>query len=89
MIEHTKKLVEEKFTVLGGYEHNAEVSYLHHFILFHVLGRLRMFIFGLESDRNSKFLLMVSGYLWRHRFSYGSVWGSYCRKCYGFGKRGC
>jgi len=25
MIEHTKKLVEEKFTVLGGYEHNAEV----------------------------------------------------------------
>ncbi|XP_042018724.1 DNA polymerase delta catalytic subunit-like [Salvia splendens] len=27
MIEHTKKLVEEKFTVLGGYEHNAEVIY--------------------------------------------------------------
>ncbi|KAK9705310.1 hypothetical protein RND81_07G047200 [Saponaria officinalis] len=26
MIEHTKKLVEEKFTV-GGYEHNAEVIY--------------------------------------------------------------
>lgn len=25
MIEHTKKLVEEKFTVLGGYEHTAEV----------------------------------------------------------------
>ena len=25
MIEHTKKLVEEKFTTLGGYEHNAEV----------------------------------------------------------------
>jgi len=25
MIEHTKKLVEDKFTVLGGYEHNAEV----------------------------------------------------------------
>ncbi|GER39914.1 DNA polymerase delta catalytic subunit [Striga asiatica] len=24
MIEHTKKLVEDKFTVLGGYEHNAE-----------------------------------------------------------------
>lgn len=28
MIEHTKKLVEDKFTVLGGYEHNAEVHYL-------------------------------------------------------------
>lgn len=27
MIEHTKKLVEEKFTTLGGYEHNAEVIY--------------------------------------------------------------
>ncbi|PON49372.1 DNA-directed DNA polymerase [Parasponia andersonii] len=27
MIEHTKKLVEDKFTTLGGYEHNAEVIY--------------------------------------------------------------
>ncbi|KAK9292029.1 hypothetical protein L1049_019983 [Liquidambar formosana] len=27
MIEHTKNLVEEKFTTLGGYEHNAEVIY--------------------------------------------------------------
>ncbi|OAY64752.1 DNA polymerase delta catalytic subunit [Ananas comosus] len=27
MIEHTKKLVEEKFTTMGGYEHNAEVVY--------------------------------------------------------------
>ncbi|CAL5368804.1 unnamed protein product [Camellia sinensis] len=27
MIEHTKKLVEEKFMTLGGYEHNAEVIY--------------------------------------------------------------
>ncbi|XXG87122.1 hypothetical protein AAC387_Pa11g1887 [Persea americana] len=27
MIEHTKKLVEEKFTTLGGYDHNAEVIY--------------------------------------------------------------
>ncbi|KAK2656304.1 hypothetical protein Ddye_009356 [Dipteronia dyeriana] len=27
MIEHTKKLVEDKFTILGGYEHNAEVIY--------------------------------------------------------------
>ncbi|GJN06058.1 hypothetical protein PR202_ga23743 [Eleusine coracana subsp. coracana] len=27
MIEHTKKLVEDKFTTLGGYEHNAEVVY--------------------------------------------------------------
>lgn len=27
MIEHTKKLVEEKFNTLGGYEHNAEVIY--------------------------------------------------------------
>nr|WDA42964.1 DNA polymerase delta catalytic subunit [Fagopyrum tataricum] len=27
MIEHTKKLVEDKFTVVGGYEHNAEVIY--------------------------------------------------------------
>ncbi|KAL7112135.1 hypothetical protein ACP275_05G133300 [Erythranthe tilingii] len=27
MIEHTKRLVEDKFTVLGGYEHNAEVIY--------------------------------------------------------------
>lgn len=27
MIEHTKKLVEDKFTMLGGYEHNAEVSH--------------------------------------------------------------
>ncbi|KAL8459612.1 hypothetical protein ACS0TY_036923 [Phlomoides rotata] len=27
MIEQTKKLVEDKFTVLGGYEHNAEVIY--------------------------------------------------------------
>jgi len=25
MIEHTKKLVEDKFTTLNGYEHNAEV----------------------------------------------------------------
>lgn len=25
MIEHTKKLVEDKFTTVGGYEHNAEV----------------------------------------------------------------
>ncbi|WOK97364.1 DNA polymerase delta catalytic subunit [Canna indica] len=27
MIEHTKKLVEEKFTVSGGYDHNAEIVY--------------------------------------------------------------
>lgn len=27
MIEHTKKLVEDKFTTLGGYEQNAEVVY--------------------------------------------------------------
>ncbi|KAJ4831435.1 DNA polymerase delta catalytic subunit [Turnera subulata] len=27
MIEHTKKLVEDKFTIIGGYEHNAEVIY--------------------------------------------------------------
>ncbi|KAG5019453.1 hypothetical protein JHK87_015308 [Glycine soja] len=27
MIEHTKKLVEDKFTTLNGYEHNAEVIY--------------------------------------------------------------
>ncbi|KAK6922792.1 DNA-directed DNA polymerase, family B, exonuclease domain [Dillenia turbinata] len=27
MIEHTKKLVEDKFTTHGGYEHNAEVVY--------------------------------------------------------------
>ncbi|CAA3004244.1 DNA polymerase delta catalytic subunit [Olea europaea subsp. europaea] len=27
MIEHTKKLVEDKFTILGGYEHNAEIIY--------------------------------------------------------------
>ncbi|CAK7354808.1 unnamed protein product [Dovyalis caffra] len=27
MIEHTKKIVEDKFTILGGYEHNAEVIY--------------------------------------------------------------
>ncbi|PWA70694.1 DNA polymerase delta catalytic subunit [Artemisia annua] len=27
MIEHTKKLVEDKFTTLKGYEHNAEVIY--------------------------------------------------------------
>jgi DNA polymerase delta subunit 1 len=26
MIEHTKKLVEDKFTTVGGYEHNAEVK---------------------------------------------------------------
>lgn len=28
MIEHTKNLVKEKFTTLGGYEHNAEVCHL-------------------------------------------------------------
>ncbi|KAL5072652.1 hypothetical protein RYX36_011636, partial [Vicia faba] len=27
MIEHTKKLVEDKFTITNGYEHNAEVIY--------------------------------------------------------------
>lgn len=27
MIEHTKKIVEEKFTVVNGYQHNAEVIY--------------------------------------------------------------
>ncbi|KAJ8765388.1 hypothetical protein K2173_012085 [Erythroxylum novogranatense] len=27
MIEHTKRLVEDKFTILRGYEHNAEVIY--------------------------------------------------------------
>ncbi|GAV61568.1 DNA_pol_B domain-containing protein/DNA_pol_B_exo1 domain-containing protein/zf-C4pol domain-containing protein [Cephalotus follicularis] len=27
MIEHTKKLVEDKFTTIGGYEYNAEVIY--------------------------------------------------------------
>ncbi|XP_059432438.1 DNA polymerase delta catalytic subunit [Corylus avellana] len=27
MIEHTKKLVEDKFTMIGGYEHNVEVIY--------------------------------------------------------------
>ncbi|KAG9457177.1 hypothetical protein H6P81_001685 [Aristolochia fimbriata] len=27
MIEHTKKLVKEKFTTVGGYDHNAEVIY--------------------------------------------------------------
>ncbi|XP_074567466.1 DNA polymerase delta catalytic subunit [Curcuma longa] len=27
MIEHTKKMVEEKFTISGGYAHNAEVIY--------------------------------------------------------------
>lgn len=25
MIEHTKKLVEERFTTLANYEHNAQV----------------------------------------------------------------
>lgn len=25
MIEHTKKLVEERFTTIAGYDHNAEV----------------------------------------------------------------
>jgi len=25
MIEHTKKLVEERFTTTSGYDHNAEV----------------------------------------------------------------
>lgn len=34
MIEHTKKLVEEKFSTLGGYEHNAEVNNLNSFVLF-------------------------------------------------------
>lgn len=34
MIEHTKKLVEEKFTTLGGYEHNAEVNNLNSFVSF-------------------------------------------------------
>lgn len=33
MIEHTKKLVEEKFTTMGGYEHNAEVNNLNSFTL--------------------------------------------------------
>jgi hypothetical protein len=28
MIEHTKKLVEDKFTMIGGYEHNAEVCHV-------------------------------------------------------------
>ncbi|KAH7681090.1 DNA-directed DNA polymerase protein [Dioscorea alata] len=27
MIEHTKKLVEEKFTTMGGYDYNAEIVY--------------------------------------------------------------
>lgn len=27
MIEQTKKLVEDKFTTLGGYEYNAEVYF--------------------------------------------------------------
>lgn len=27
MIEQTKKLVEDKFTTLGGYEYNAEVHF--------------------------------------------------------------
>ena len=27
MIEHTKKLVEEKFTTTSGYDHSAEVSF--------------------------------------------------------------
>lgn len=27
MIEHTKNLVKEKFTILKGYEHNAEVCH--------------------------------------------------------------
>lgn len=28
MIEHTKKLVEERFTTSGGYDHNAEVNFV-------------------------------------------------------------
>lgn len=28
MIEHTKKLVEDKFTMIGGYEHNVEVCHV-------------------------------------------------------------
>lgn len=28
MIEHTKRLVEDKFTIAKGYEHNAEVCKL-------------------------------------------------------------
>lgn len=28
IIEHTKKLVEERFTTTGGYDHNAEVDFL-------------------------------------------------------------
>lgn len=27
MIEHTKKLVEERFRTVGGYDHNAEVHF--------------------------------------------------------------
>lgn len=27
MIEHTKRLVEERFTIVGGYQYNAEVGY--------------------------------------------------------------
>lgn len=31
MIEHTKKLVEEKFTTIAGYDHNAEVDFPYFF----------------------------------------------------------
>lgn len=34
MIEHTKKLVEEKFTRLNGYDNNAEVQICRFFFLF-------------------------------------------------------
>lgn len=37
MIEKTKKLVEDKFTVLKGYEHNAEVHYLLLFLRFQIV----------------------------------------------------
>jgi hypothetical protein len=33
MIEHTKKLVEDKFTTLNGYEHNAEVQICRFFLV--------------------------------------------------------
>lgn len=51
MIEHTKKLVEDKFTMLGGYEHNAEV-------------RHKIFICNISDREMPRMDYIFSGYLW-------------------------
>ena len=66
MIEHTKKLVEDRFNLKNGYQYDAEVNYL--------------YLCGMILTRTCEEFVKDSatnvGGLWGYRFCDGTVWCS-------------